>query len=273
MVMGGTPFYLTKIERSQSLAQNIDRLFFNHSGELRAEYDFLFRSLFKESSVYRRVVELLARKSVGLTREEIMDALKLPYGGKLTEVLKNLITCDFIREYKSFGKKERNKLYQLTDLFTLFYLKQVRDNEIEDGDYGSSHVDSPSHRSWSGYAFEQVCLHHVRQIKAALGISGVGTQTSSWIGIEDGKKTGQIDLIIDRRDQTINLCEMKYSSKIYDITPSYARKLVERQENFREATKTSKALHLTMVTVYGIKHNAQWNYIQNEVTAEQLFKN
>lgn len=272
MAIGGTPFYLTKLERSQSLAQNIDRLFFHHAGELRTEYDFLFCSLFNESSIYRRVVELLSKKSTGLTRAEIIDSLKLPYGGKLSEVIKNLITCDFIREYKSFGKKERDKLYQLTDLFTLFYLKQVKDNEIEDGDYWSSHIDSPSHRAWSGYAFEQVCLHHIRQIKAALGISGVGTQTSSWIGMENGKKAAQIDLVIDRRDETINLCEMKYSSKIYDITAAYARKLIERREAFRETTKTNKALHLTMVTVYGVKHNAQWNYIQNEVTAEQLFK-
>lgn len=272
MAMGGTPFYLTKIERSESLAQNIDRLFFHHTGELRTEYDFLFRSLFKDSSVYRRVVELLAKKSAGMTREEIMESLKLPYGGKLSEVIRNLITCDFIREYKSFGKKERNKIYQLTDLFTLFYLKQVRDNTVEDGDYWTTHIDSPSHRAWSGYAFEQVCLHHIRQIKAALGISGVGTQTSSWIGFEDGKKVGQIDLIIDRKDETINLCEMKYSSKLYDITPSYARKLLDRREIFRETTKTNKALHLTMVTVHGVKHNGQWNYIQNEITAEQLFK-
>lgn len=108
MAMGGTPFYLTKLERSQSLAQNIDRLFFHHAGELRAEYDFLFRSLFKESTIYRRVVELLAKKSVGMTREEIMSSLKIPYGGKLSEVIKNLITCDFVREYKAFGKKETN---------------------------------------------------------------------------------------------------------------------------------------------------------------------
>lgn len=272
MVMGGTPFYLAKIDRTLSLAQNIDRLFFHHNGELRSEYDLLFRSLFKDSTIYRRVVELLAKKSMGMTREEIMEALKLPYGGKLSEVMKNLIICDFVREYRSFGKKERNRLYQLTDLFTLFYLKQVKENVTEDSDYWLTHIDSPSHRAWSGYAFEQVCLHHIRQIKIALGISGVGVQTSSWIGQEDGKKSGQIDLILDRRDETINLCEMKYSTKEYDITPSYVKKMIERRESFRESTKTKKALHLTMVTVYGVKHNAQWNYIQNEVTSEQLFK-
>lgn len=272
MAVGGTPFYLSKMNKSQSVAQNIDRLFFHESGELKDEYDFLFRSLFKDSSIYRKVVELIASKSMGLTREEIASSLKLSKGGNLTEVLNNLISCDFLREYRAFGNKRKGSIYQLTDLFTLFYLKQVRGNSIEDGDYWATHIDSPSHRAWSGYAFEQVCLHHIRQIKAAIGISGVATQVSSWLGIEKGKIIGQIDLVIDRRDETVNLCEMKYATKKFDITPAYMQRIIERKEAFREVTKTKKALHLTMVTINGIVHNAQWNDIQNEVTAEHLFK-
>lgn len=272
MVVGGTPFYLSKMNKSQSVAQNIDRLFFHHSGELKNEYDFLFRSLFKDSTVYRKVVELIASNSMGMTREEIADSLNLSKGGNLTEVLDNLKSCDFIREYRAFGNKRKGSLFQLTDLFTLFYLKQVKGNTIEDGDYWSTHIDSSSHRSWSGYAFEQVCLHHIKQIKSSIGISGVATQVSSWLGMENGKKAGQIDLVIDRHDETINLCEMKYSVKKFDITPSYLERMIERKERFREITKTRKALHLTMVTINGVVHNAQWGEIQNEVTAEQLFK-
>lgn len=272
MVVGGTPFYLSKMNKSQSVAQNIDRLFFHHSGELKNEYDFLFRSLFKDSTVYRKVVELIASNSMGMTREEIADSLNLSKGGNLTEVLDNLKSCDFIREYRAFGNKRKGSLFQLTDLFTLFYLKQVKGNTIEDGDYLSTHIDSSSHRSWSGYAFEQVCLHHIKQIKASIGISGVATQVSSWLGMENGKKAGQIDLVIDRHDETINLCEMKYSVKKFDITPSYLERMIERKERFREITKTRKALHLTMVTINGVVHNAQWGEIQNELTAEQLFK-
>jgi len=272
MAVGGTPFYLSKMNKSQSVSQNIDRLFFHHSGELKNEFNFLFRSLFKDSTIYRRVVELIATKSTGLSREEIADSLNLSKGGNLTEVLDNLISCDFIREYKAFGNKRKGSLFQLTDLFTLFYIKQVKGNSIEDGDYWATHIDSPSHRAWSGYAFEQVCLHHISQIKAAIGIAGVASEISSWLGMENGKKIGQIDLVIDRRDDTINLCEMKYSTKKYDITPSYMERLIERKETFRKITKTPKALHLTMVTLNGVVHNAQWNDIQNEVTAEQLFK-
>lgn len=272
MVMGGTPFYLAKIDKSQSLPQNIDRLFYHHAGELRSEYDVLFRSLFKESSIYRRIVELLAKKSVGMTREEIIASLKLSDGGSLSEVLQNLITCDFIREYNSFGKKERDKLFQLTDLFTLFYLKQVKGVQGDNDNYWTSSIDSPAHRAWTGYAFEQVCLHHIQQIKAAIGISGLQSTVSSWIGEIGGKKLGQIDLIIDRRDEIINLCEMKYSLNAYDITPTYMTHLNERAEMFRTMTKTKKALHLTFVTINGIKHNEQWGMVQNEITADDLFK-
>lgn len=273
MIVGGTPYYLAKMDRKQSVAQNIDRLFFHHAGELRNEYDFLFRSLFKDSALYRRVVELLASKSMGMTREEIGEFLGISIGGTLTEVLQNLIACDFIREYNAFGNKRKGKLFQLTDLFTLFYLKQVKEYKSDGSYYWTSRIDSPSHRAWAGYAFEQVCLHHIPQIKAALGISGVATQISSWRGIKNGKTTGQIDLIIDRRDEIINLCEMKYSLMEYDITPSYLEKIIDRMEDFRNATHEKKAIHLTFVTINGVKHNAQWGMIQNEVTADQLFEN
>lgn len=272
MIVGGTPYYLAKMDRKESVAQNIDRLFFHHAGELRNEYEFLFRSLFKDSMLYRRIVELLASKSMGMTREEIVSSLGISTGGTLTEVLQNLMTCDFVREYNAFGNNRKGKLYQLTDLFTLFYLKFVKNNRIAADDYWSTRIDSPVHRAWEGYAFEQLCLHHIPQIKATLGISGVATEISSWTGYENGRKTGQIDLIIDRRDETINLCEMKYSLKEYDITSAYMKSIIERMEDFRADTKTKKALHLTFVTINGLKHNAQWGMIQNEVTAEDLFR-
>lgn len=272
MALGGVPFYLSKMSGSQSLAQNIDRLFFRQKGELKMEYSILFRSLFKEASIYKEIVELLAKKAEGLTREEIKTFLKINDGGSLSEALENLITCDFIREYRAFGKKRKGKLYQLIDLFTLFYLKQVKNNPNAEEDYWVSSIDSPAHRAWAGYAFEQVCLHHVRQIKDALGISGMQSSVSSWVAEEHGKKLAQIDLVIDRRDEVINLCEMKFSLNEYDITPAYMEKLMERRELFRELTQTKKALHLTFITLYGIKHNAQWGLIQNDVTADHLFR-
>ena len=271
MAMGGTPFYLTKIDKGRSLAQNIDKLFFHKAGELRNEYEFLFRSLFHDSSLYRQVVELLASKAEGLTRSEIKNLLNIQDGGNLSEVLKNLISCDFIRAYDSFGKKERDRLYQLTDLYILFYLKQVKGNETEEEGYWLSRIDLPSRRAWSGYSFEQVCLHHVSQIKKALGINGIATNTGSWTANKDGKKVAQIDLVIDRRDGIVNICEMKFSTHPYEISKEYMEKIYQRTALFRELTKTSKTPFLTFITMNGLAPNAQAGLIQNSITADELF--
>ena len=272
MILGGTPYYLQRLQKGYSLSQNIDRLFFSKDAELRDEYGFLFRSLFNDSAVYRATVELLGKKAKGMTRSEIMQTLKLPEGGMLSEVLENLCNCDFLRKYSAFGKKERDVLYQLTDLFTLFYLKFVKNSNGRDERLWSNMIDVPERRAWSGYAFEQVCLHHIPQIKAKLGISGIQSDVASWVlPAGEGHKGAQVDLLIDRRDQVINLCEMKYSTSEYEITKSYNEQMQERRELFRSHTRTKKALHLTMVTTYGIKDNSYAGMIQSQVVMDDLF--
>ncbi len=272
MIMGGTPYYLQMIEKGLSLSQNVDRLFFAENAELKDEYTFLFRSLFNDTSIYRNVVETLSRKAKGMTRAELMKHLKQPEGGNFTQVLENLCNCDFIRKYSAFGKKERDVMYQLTDLYTLFYLRFVKNSNGRDEHFWSNMIDSPERRTWAGYSFEQLCLHHIPQIKNALGISGVQSDVCSWCLPSTEEHPGaQIDLLIDRRDQIINLCEMKYSSGEYEITKKYEETLRERRELFRRETKTRKALHLTMVTTYGIKRNIYSDTIQSQITLDDLF--
>lgn len=273
MILGGTPYYLQMLQKSYSLSQNIDRLFFSDNAELRDEYTFLFRSLFNDVQIYRNTMELLSKKAKGMTRAEMMAALKLQDGGNFSQVLDNLCNCDFIRRYSAFGKKERDVLYQLTDLFTLFYLKFVRNSNGRDGHLWTNMIDSPERRAWSGYAFEQLCLHHIPQIKGKLGISGVQSDVCSWnTPATEEHGGGQVDLIIDRRDQIVNLCEMKYSTGDFEITKRYEKEMRDRRELFRTATKTRKALHLTMVTTYGLKPNAYSGAIQSEVVLDDLFK-
>lgn len=271
MIFGGTPYYLNKLNKSQSLPQNVDRLFFTDTGELRDEYNILFRSLFNDASVYQRIIEVLAKKARGLTRTELLGQIKGSDGGKFSEALQNLITCDFIRPYTAFGHKRNNTLYQLCDLFTLFYLKHVKSSTHYGDGYWCSCIDSPAHRTWSGYAFEQVCLHHIAQIKAGLGIAAIQATVSAWSLREADGNSWQIDMVIDRRDQVVNLCEMKYSLSAYDITPAYLNHLLERMEAFRTHTGTNKALHLTMITVNGLKPNAQASMVTTSLTAGCLF--
>ena len=218
MIMGGIPYYLQMLQKGFSLSQNIDRMFFSENAEMRDEYELLFRSLFKDASIYLNTVALLGRKAKGMTRAEIMSALKIPEGGNFSQVLENLCNCDFIRKYSAFGKKERDVMYQLSDFYTLFFLKFVKGRTIHDENLWSNMIDSPERRSWNGYSFEQLCLHHVPQIKSRLGISGIQTSVCSWsTAASEGHKGGQIDLVIDRKDQVINLCEMKFLDGEYSV--------------------------------------------------------
>ncbi len=272
MIMGGTPYYLQMLQRGLSLDQNVDNLFFAQNAELREEYNFLFRSLFNDSSIYRNVVETLSRKAKGMTRSELMRILKQPASGNFTQVLENLCSCDFIRKYSAFGKKERDVLYQLTDLYTLFYIRFVKNSNGRDEHLWSNMIDSSERRTWSGYSFEQLCLHHIPQIKTRLGISGIQSDVCSWYSpATEEHEGGQIDLVIDRKDQIINLCEMKYSAEEYEITKKYDDQMRKRRELFRKETKTRKGLHLTMVTTYGLKQNAYSGSIQREIILDDLF--
>ncbi len=266
MTLGGTPLYLQMLEPGLSLTQNVDNLFFSQNAPLAREYDFLFRSLFNEATLHRQIIETLASKATGMTRAEIIAGTKIEDGGALTKALRNLTDCDFIRQYTAFGKTDRGTIFQLTDLFTLFHLRYVKGYRGLDENHWQNMIDSPSRRAWSGYSFEQVCLHHIRQIKQKLGISGVQSDVCAWKG-----DNAQIDLLIDRRDQTINLCEMKFSQGEFEITKQYDEHLRERAERFRSATKTRKALHQTFVTTYGVKKNMYSGNVQSEVILDDLF--
>lgn len=270
MTMGGTPYYLSLLQKDKSIFQNIDDLFFAPDAPLRTEYTFLFRSLFNDSSNYKNVINVLARTGQGMTRNEIRTALKLPDGGMLTDILNNLCSCDFVRCYKGFGKKERDAFYQLCDLYILFYLRFIAGGANNDRHAWSNMIDNPARRAWSGYAFEQVCFAHIEQLKRALGISGILSNVCSWRSRSTENKA-QIDLVIDRRDQVINLCEMKYTMTPYEITKDYYQHILERQEQFRNETRTRKALMLTMVSASGLKPNAYAGAIPKVITLDDLY--
>ena len=269
MILGGTPYYLSLLRPELSLQQNVDELFFGQDAVLKTEYEFMFSSLFKTSRIYRRIVESLASKLKGMTRSEILAEIKTEESGMITEVMDNLEKCDFIRRYKAFGKKQRDILYQLTDMYTLFYLRFVKDYKGMNDKAWSTMLEG-KRNAWSGYAFEQVCLLHVNQIKKALGISGIASDVCAWSGVVDGKRA-QIDLVIDRGDKVMNLCEMKYSTGRYEITKDYAEWLNNRRELFRKDTGTNKTLHLTLVSTYGIVKGKNSSVLQNTVTIDDLF--
>jgi uncharacterized protein len=272
MVLGGIPFYLDMVDTTQSAAQNINRLCFTPKGGLRKEFDNLYASLFRNVDKHIAIIEALATKSQGLEREDLLKAANLVNNGNATKILKELEESDFIRKYNTFGKNTRNSLFQLTDFYSLFYLKFIKTNSVLDTDFWLNSLDNPEIRAWSGYAFEQVCLAHLPAIKKALGISGIQTVSSAWLGSFDNQKA-QIDLVIDRRDHAITLCEMKFSINPFIIDKKYADELRQKIAIFKQSTRTTKAIFLTFITSFGLMQNEHASsLVQKSLTMDILFQ-
>lgn len=273
MVMGGIPYYWSFLRRGMSLAQNIDRLFFSMDAPLSDEYDALYASLFRNPAPHIAIITALAKKNSGMLRKELLDATHFADNTTFSQAMQELEQCNFIRRYLAFGKKERDTVYQLMDNYTLFYFRFIAENHHHDEYYWSHSIDTQQHTAWAGFAFERVCLWHLPQMKRALGIDGVITSAQSWQTKATDEHSGaQIDLLIDRNDNIINLCEMKFCNTEYAITQQEDAKLRNRKEIFKMGTGTRKSVHLTMVTTYGVRHNAYWNNIQSEITMEDLFR-
>lgn len=278
MVFGGVPFYLSKMDKGESVAQNIDRLIFAPDGELRDEFQSLYNSLYKNADNHIKIVTALASKGRGLTRSELIKLTRLSDNGKFSTKLEELESCGFIRCYEPFNSKRSgfgivqsaSTLYQLVDPFTLFYFQVMRKAESKDPDYWTNNQNSHIYSTWCGLSFEMLCLNHLEQIKAALGISGINANVFSWFGKGD-KRSAQIDMLIDRADNTINICEMKFYSKPYALTARDEEDIERKIAIFRESTGTDKAIILTMITVKGIEHNEHSECVQREVRLDELF--
>ncbi|MGN0907966.1 MAG: ATP-binding protein [Bullifex sp.] len=219
MIFGGVPFYWSFLQKGLSLSQNIDKVLFSANAPLRKEFQYLYGSIFRNPEVYLRIIRTLGHRKSGMTREEIIRDSGIRNSGDLSVKLEELESCGFIRKYHAFGLKTKNALYQLIDNFTLFHYSFLEDYPTDEC-FWSDQINTPAVNTWMGLAFERVCLEHIRQIKIKLGISGVHTEVNSWSCRRDPDKGifgSRIDLLIVRKDQIINLCEMKYSGSEYSL--------------------------------------------------------
>lgn len=275
MVMGGVPHYLKEVRKGESAAQTIDRVCFTKDGALQGEFANLYHSLFEDASRHIAVVKALAKTKRGLTRSELIEAAQFTSGGWVTDLLGELIESGFVSSWSPFDKKTKDSIYKLSDEFTHFYLKFMDGSKAAGAGSWQSFSSSASWRSWSGLAFERCCLKHVPQIKKALGIGGVYTEESAWRHLPRTKKEqgAQIDLLIDRKDFVINLCEIKFSEQAFVIDKKYAAELENKRMVFKTETDTRKSVFLTLITSFGLKENEYAiRLVQNTVTMESLFQ-
>lgn len=273
MALGGIPYYWHYLDKRFSLAQNLDRMFFVDDAPLANEFRELFASLFKDASLHVAIVETLATKRIGMCQLELQSALGMSSSGKLTEALATLDQSGFIRPYLPFGAKKKGTVYQLIDSFSLFHHRFLTGAAKGDPGFWTSTADSPQRATWLGLSFELLCLQHVLQIKRRLGISGLHCGVCSWRHLADETyPVGvQIDLLIDRADNVVNVCEMKYARGLYVFDRKTREDLDNKIEAFRTVTKTRKSIHLTLVTANGLARTEHAHAVQSEATLDDLF--
>lgn len=273
MAMGGIPFYLKEVEKGKSSTQLIDEICFSPQGLLNEEYNQLYHSLFRNADYHISIIEALADRPQGMIRSEIAAATKLSEG-TLTKTLEELLESDFISLFQPYLNRKKDAIYKLTDLYSLFYLKFIRSNKSAGSKIWEQLSKQSTYITWSGYAFENICMMHISQIKSALGISGVYTKHSSWkFKGDDALPGAQIDMIIDRADQIIHLCEAKFTKENFTLTRDYAARLRLRKAIFKQATLTKKATFTTLITTYPALQNKYYlEEIDCEITMDQLFK-
>jgi len=276
MAFGGVPYYWSLLRPEWSVAQNMDELFFSEGGRLRDEYGFLYASLFRNAEMHLRIVEALATNGGGMTREELARAAGLVQGGSMKLWLEELEQCGFVTEARHPMRRSRGSLFRLSDNYSLFYHRFLRTNERGDAHFWTHTLNTSVQNVWRGLAFERVCLQHVEQIKLALGISGILCGVWAWRSEskDPDERGGQIDLVIDRADKCVNLCEIKYAKDLFEIDKDYDRKVIARCELFRRETGLGLrgGYRVTYITTHGVKRNCYWNNVQSEVVLDDLFR-
>lgn len=273
MVLGGIPQYLNAVKKGDSASQSIDKICFKKNGLLNEEFDNIYNSLFEMADNHIKAVRALAIAQKGLTRRDIIENCGLSSGGRTTTMLDELEQSGFIKSSKIYDKETKDSIYRIIDEFSLFYLKFM--DKADQGTHWARISEGASYKIWSGMAFESTCLKHISQIKSGLGISDKLTMESGWryVPPKASKENGaQVDLLIDREDHCINICEIKFYAGEFSINKAYAAELQQKIDVFREKTRTKKTLFLTLISTYGVKDNSHAAaLVKKNLTMDVLF--
>lgn len=274
MAMGGVPYYLEHIKKGESATVAIERLCFETTGLLRNEYNYLYKALFTNANDHESIVKVLAKSQGGISREEVIKRSGVQPGGPYNRAMDDLMISGFVSEENLYGRKKRGSLYRLTDEYSIFYHRFIKPNSKYIKGMWQQLSTSQSYKIWTGYAFESICFKHIDALKSALGIGAVYTEISSMRVIGNTERKGfQVDLIIDRKDDTINLCEVKYYNGPFKITKAYAKQLIERRQQFIEHTGTRKQVFITFITNYGLVENEYFREVVDvHITLEEIMK-
>lgn len=271
MAFGGIPYYMFYIEGNLSLAQNIDKLFFEKDAKLKYEYDRLFSSMFSNPETVKTIVEYLSTRNMGYTRKEITNKLHISNGGSLSTSLNALIASDFVIKYVPFGLNKRETYYKLIDPFCLFYLQFLLKQKKTSENFFEQNITSQSVNIWRGLAYENVCFNHIKQIKKAMGVVGVISSNSAWAS-EEKENNVQIDLLIQRNDNVVDMCEIKFYSGKFRVDKDYYQTIIERQTLLASKLSRKEVVHNVLITTFDVVKNQYSNIFNHVITLDDLFE-
>ncbi len=271
MAFGGIPYYMFYIEGNLSLAQNIDKLFFEKDARLKYEYDRLFSSMFSNPETVKTIVEYLSTRNMGYTRKEITNKLHISNGGSLSTSLNALIASDFVIKYVPFGLNKRETYYKLIDPFCLFYLQFLLKQKKTSENFFEQNITSQSVNIWRGLAYENVCFNHIKQIKKAMGVVGVISSNSAWAS-EEKENNVQIDLLIQRNDNVVDMCEIKFYSGKFIVDKDYYQTILERQTLLASKLSRKEVVHNVLITTFDVVKNQYSNVFNHVITLDDLFE-
>ena len=284
MMLGGIPYYLNFMSPHKSIYQNIEDECFDINGRLVDEYAIIFNSLFKNSENHKKVVEYIASKHKGVLLEELTGKFSSLKGGSLSRILDNLVSSSFIKKTPPLYNEAKGTIYRLIDEFVLFHLKWIKPAprsifESPSTLYFQNRAQSNSFKSWRGFAFERLCLKHEYQIRQSLGIHKILSIPSMvYFYDQQGKRSSQIDLLFERADNVISICEIKHSESEYELTKADVNSLMRKKEDLRRylalKKKTQKDIHIVYVTTNGVYLNKYFHQLQPSVVKlDDLFQN
>jgi uncharacterized protein len=270
LALGGVPFYLNEVKSGESAAQNIERICFAEGSILKNEFDNLYASIFHKPETHVKIVKTLAQHSYGMERNELLKQAKVTNSGSATKILEELVATGYLYYMIPYGKSVNNGKYVLADFYSRFYLNFISNRKITNW---MSQIDSSAYKMWCGLAFEWLCHYHKKEIVKALGISGIQT-TTSYLNIKDdtGKMTAQIDMLIERADNALNLCEIKFSNDVYTLTKAEADTTRKKMFYLQGQLKKRKSIFPVMITTFGCEKNMHYlGLITNQLDMDCLF--
>ncbi|NUX01369.1 AAA family ATPase [Wolbachia endosymbiont of Madathamugadia hiepei] len=282
MAMGGIPHYLKEVSKGLSAAQNINVICFQENGLLFDEFDMLFHSLYEEPETYLSIIHAIAKKAKGISRKELIEVTKITEGGYLTTRLRSLEEAGFIGGFLPLSKAKRGVYYRIIDEYVLFYLTWIKPFRevtkraiISDAHYWELAIKKPVWQTWTGQTFEAVCFKHANKIRRKLNIEHIGVICGDWQyhPEKNSKESGtQVDLVFDREDGCVMLCEIKYSDKPYIVTKEFVEQLKRKETVYREKTKSKKQIFWVLIAANGASENQYLkDTIHHVITLEDLF--